>query len=225
MNLSDLAANVLQQRSTPDRIADALREAILRGTFEEGQSLRQDEIAAQFGVSRIPVREALRQLEAEGLVTIHLNKGAIVAVLSPSEVQELCEIRASLEATALQIAIPKLLESDFEKAAATLAATDQAADAAQWSRLNWEFHSTLYTPADRPRLLGLIKTLHINIDRYVRLQMEKMHYLERSQTEHYQILAACRQRNGEAATQLLKQHIDTAGQELVRYLQLREQAR
>ncbi|MEO0970070.1 MAG: GntR family transcriptional regulator, partial [Cyanobacteria bacterium J06639_18] len=84
MDLSELAANVLEkQRSTPDLIADALREAIIQGIFAEEQSLRQDEIAKQFGVSRIPVREALRQLEAEGLVKFYNNRGAVVSGLSP----------------------------------------------------------------------------------------------------------------------------------------------
>jgi DNA-binding GntR family transcriptional regulator len=220
MNLNDLAANVLQQqRSTPDLIADALREAILRGIFQEGQSLRQDEIAAQFGVSRIPVREALRQLEAEGLVTLHLNRGAVVSVLSPAEAQEIFEIRIALETTAIQLAIPKLTESDLEKAAMILKATDQTTDAAQWAKLNWEFHAMLYTPSERPRLLGMIKTLHVNIDRYVRLQMEKMDYLEKSQKEHYQLLEACRQQDTKATVKLLKQHINTAGEQLVAYLQ------
>lgn len=220
MNLGDLAANVLQQqRSTPDLIADALREAILRGIFQEGQSLRQDEIAAQFGVSRIPVREALRQLEAEGLVTLQLNRGATVSALSPAEAQEICEIRSALETTAIQLAIPQLTESDVEKAALILDATNQTTDAARWATLNWEFHAVLYTPANRPRLLTMIKTLHVNIDRYVRLQMEKMNYLEKSQKEHYQLLDACRQRDAKAAVKVLKRHIDTAGEELVAYLE------
>lgn len=220
MNLSDLAAEVLQQqRSTPDLIADALREAILRGIFQEGQSLRQDEIAAQFGVSRIPVREALRQLEAEGLVLLQLNRGATVSALSPAEAQEIGDIRAALETLAIQLAIPNLTESDLEKATVILEATDQTTDVTRWAKLNWEFHSRLYTPANRPRLLTTIKTLHVNIDRYVRLQFEKMHYLEKSQKEHYQLLDACRQRDTKAAVRLLKRHIETAGEQLVVYLQ------
>jgi DNA-binding GntR family transcriptional regulator len=220
MNLGDLAANVLQQqRSTPDLIADALREAILRGIFQEGQSLRQDEIAAQFGVSRIPVREALRQLEAEGLVTLQLNRGATVSALSPAEAQEICEIRSALETTAIQLAIPQLTESDLEKATLILDATNQTTDTARWATLNWEFHAALYTPANRPRLLTMIKTLHVNIDRYVRLQMEKMNYLEKSQKEHSQLLDACRQRDAKAAAKVLKRHIDTAGEQLVAYLE------
>ncbi len=220
MNLNDLAANVLQQqRSTPDLIADALREAIVGGIFQEGQSLRQDEIATQFGVSRIPVREALRQLEAEGLVTLHLNRGAMVSALSPAEAQEIFEIRSALEVKAIQLAIPKLTPSDLEKASEILAQTDQVTDAGMLAKLNWEFHATLYTTAERPRLLTIIKTLHLNVDRYVRLQMSQMDYLERSQKEHYQLLEACQQHDTKAAVRLLKRHIDTAGEQLVAYLQ------
>lgn len=220
MNFHDLVTNVLQnQRSTPDLIAEALREAILRGIFQEGQSLRQDEIATKFGVSRIPVREALKQLEAEGLVKLHLNRGATVSILSPAEAQEICEMRSALEATAIDLAIPKLTETDLEKANEILVATDSSTDPAQWAKLNWEFHSTLYEKADRPRLLATIKNLHINVDRYVRLQMAKMDYGEYSQKEHYQILKACRQKDVETAVKLLKEHIDRAGQKLVIYLQ------
>ncbi|MBH8560716.1 GntR family transcriptional regulator [Nostoc sp. CENA67] len=226
MNLNELAANVLQQqRSTPDLIADALREAILRGIFEEGQSLRQDEIATQFGVSRIPVREALKHLEAEGLVTLHLNRGAMVSVLTAAEAQEICEIRSALEVKAMQLAIPKLNTSDLEKAAVVLEASDQTSDAGVLAKLNWEFHATLYASAERPRLLTMIKNLHVNIDRYVRLQMAQMDYQERSQKEHYQLLNACRQQDTKAAVRLLKRHIDTAGEQLVTYLLQKAQKR
>ncbi|MDF5728693.1 MAG: GntR family transcriptional regulator, partial [Rhizonema sp. PD38] len=157
--------------------------------------------------------------EAEGLVTLHLNRGATVSVLTVAEAQEICEIRSALEAIAIQLAIPKLTDSDLEKAAVILEATEQATDAGLWAKLNWEFHATLYAVADRPRLLTMIKNLHINIDRYVRLQMAQMDYLERSQKEHYQLLDACRHRDTKAAVKLLKRHIDTAGEQLVAYLQ------
>lgn len=224
MNLHELAANI-QQRSTPDLIADALREAILQGIFQEGQSLRQDEIATQFGVSRIPVREALKQLEAEGLVTLHLNRGAMVSVLTDVEAQEICEIRSALEVKAMQLAIPKLKEADLAKAAVILEATDQASDAGTLAKLNWEFHATLYATAERPRLLTLIKTLHVNCDRYVRVQLAQTDYQDLSQKEHYQILAACQTQDTKAAIRLLKRHIDTAGEQLVAYLQRKEQKR
>lgn len=219
MNLTDLAATVLQhQRSTPDLIAEALRQAIQHGIFREGQSLRQDEIATQFGVSRIPVREALRQLEVEGLVTFHPNRGAMVTVLSPAEAQEIGEIRIALETMALQLAIPQLTNSDLDRAAAYLQETEQATDPTRWAELNWQFHAALYSPAKRPRLLGMIKTLHINVDRYIRLQMQELNYHERSQIEHHQLLAACHKQDVQGAVEILQNHIGWASQVLVAYL-------
>ncbi len=220
MKLTDLAAQVLQhQRSTPDLIAEALRQAIQHGIFTEGQSLRQDEIATQFGVSRIPVREALRQLEAEGLVSFHPNRGAMVTSLSPEAAQEICEIRLALETTALQLAIPQLTEADLDQAATILQTTEQTTDPVQWANLNWQFHAALYTPAHRPRLLSLIKMLHINVDRYIRLQIQALDYRDHSQQEHHQLLAACQQRDEKQATEILQHHIGAAAQQLVEYLQ------
>lgn len=220
MNLNDLAATVLQhQRSTPDLIAEALRQAIQHGIFHQGQSLRQDEIATQFGVSRIPVREALRQLEAEGLVTFHPNRGAMVSVLSAIEAKEICEIRIALETMALQLAIPQFTESDLDCAAALLQQTEQTSDPMRWAELNWQFHAALYTPAQRPRLIGMIRTLHVNVDRYIRLQMKELNYRERSQVEHHQLLAACRKQDVTGAIEILQQHIGRAAEQLVEYLQ------
>ena len=87
------------------------------------------------------------------------------------------------------------------------------------AKLNWEFHATLYATAERPRLLTMIKTLHVNCDRYVCVQMAQMDYQERSQKEHYQLLDACQKRDTKAAVRLLKRHIDTAGEQLIVYLQ------
>ena len=219
MNLSGLAANVLQQqRSTPDLIADALREAIIQGIFAAEQSLRQDEIAKQFGVSRIPVREALRQLEAEGLVKFYNNRGAVVSGLSLREAQEICEIRIALETMAIKFAIPNLQEVDFDKAQSILDATAKETDITRLGKLNWEFHSTLYAPAKRTRLLNMINNLHVSIERYVRLQMTKINYLERSHKEHYLLLDAYRNKDTSAAVRLLKRHINGAGKELMNYL-------
>lgn len=219
MDLTDIAAKVLQhQRSTPDLIAEALRQAIQHGIFQAGQSLRQDEIANQFGVSRIPVREALRQLEAEGLVTFHPNRGAMVSVLTAMEVQEICEIRLALETTALRLAIPHLSTADCDRAQALLQEA-QASDPLQWAELNWRFHAILYAAANRPRLLGMIKMLHVNIDRYIRMQMQEPSYRERNQTEHRQLLAACRNQETATALEILQQHIIQTTQQLVEHLQ------
>src|SRR5437868_10445798 len=88
---------VRRRRTTPGMVADVLRDAIRSGDLKGGQPLRQDELAAQFGLSRIPVREALRRLEGEGLVTVNPHRGAVVSILSNEELHEICEIRVALE--------------------------------------------------------------------------------------------------------------------------------
>jgi DNA-binding GntR family transcriptional regulator len=224
MDLQQLATEVtLQQHGTSETVAAILREAILRGLFQGGQQLHQEEIAAHLGVSRLPVREALRQLEQEGLVVYRLNRGAVVSELSADEVQEIYEIRCSLESLALRLAIPHLTPDDFQRATTILDTTDRETDVSQWGKLNRDFHTLLYAPARRSRLLSLITALHRNVDRYLRMEMVVLAYKERSQQEHRLILEACQQRDSSTAVTLLTQHIEVAGELLVRYLQQRNQ--
>ena len=223
-NLNSSLKNLVQplpHRSTPDLIAEALRQAIGRGLFSEGQSLRQDEIASQFGVSRIPVREALRQLEVEGLVIFHPNRGAMVSVLSAAEVREICEIQVALETMALALALPQLSNADLTQAATLLTALPQATDAGEWADCNWQFHAALYAPARRTRLLGLIKMLHVNLGRYMRLQQFEPSAQAQSLAEHQQLLDVCWRRDTAAATQILQQHLERAAAALVAQLEQR----
>src|ERR1043166_4231493 len=120
MNLSTTPESAIPRQSLTSAVADKLREQIIRGLIPEGAQLRQDHIAAQFQVSRIPVREALRQLDAEGLIAIVPNRGAIVPALSPDDIEELFSIRALLEPEVLKLSIPRLTQEDFSEAAAVL---------------------------------------------------------------------------------------------------------
>ena len=198
-----------KRQTTPSLVADVLRDAILSGRLPAGQSLPQDEIAAQFGLSRIPVREALRQLEGEGWVTLFPHRRAVVSALSYEELREIVEIRVLLETAALRLAIPHLSADDLARADEILAITDQDGDvAAHWSEHNWDFHATLYAPADRPRLLSMSKSLHDNIDRYLRRYRFILDdYKAQGQREHREILAACKRRDIDRAVTLLGRHI------------------
>ena len=220
MSISELDTEaVRRRRTTPGMVADVLRDAIMRGVLKGGQPLRQDELAAQFGLSRIPVREALRQLEGEGLVTVNPHRGAVVSTLSSDELQEICEIRSALETMALRLAIPHLDEETLAHAEAILVETDRETDVLEhWSKNNWRFHSTLYLPAHRPRLLAMIKNLHDTIDRYLRLHVSILNYKAKGQEEHWQLLDACRRRDTAAAVALLEQHIQTVAVLLAAYL-------
>lgn len=204
---------------TTETIANALRNEILLGTRKSNTPLRQDEIAARFGVSKIPVREALQQLKTEGLVTFYPNRGAVVSVLSSAEVEEIYIMRIALETVALQRAIPHLTIADLARAEALLTTLDQEPQVARWSELNWEFHALLYRPANLPRLLSWMSTLHTNVARYMVLYLAGMDYQATSQQEHRAILAACRQGQSDQACDLLRRHLQSAADQLVQVLQ------
>ncbi len=200
---------------------EALRERILRGDYPEGAPLRQDAIAAEFGVSRIPVREALRQLEAEGLVTINPHHGATVSSLSIDEVRELFELRALIEADLLRRAIPRMAPADLERAAEILDEYEEAfrsGDVGEWGELNWEFHSTLLAPAERPLTMGVVESLQNQSDRYIRLQLSLTSGQTRANEEHRAILDAVREGEADRACALLAAHITGAGRSLVDFL-------
>src|SRR5690242_5542098 len=110
-------ARFAAHRSTPGLIADAIRAGILDGTIVAGQQLVQDDLAHAFGTSRIPVREALRQLESDGIVAYHPHRGASVALLTAHDVKEIYEMRAPLEKLALRLAVPNLDRTHLTAAA------------------------------------------------------------------------------------------------------------
>jgi len=212
----------LKRPTVVSMTADALRDRILRGDYAEGVPLRQDAIAQDLGVSRIPVREALRQLEAEGLVTFSPHRGAIVSCLSLKEIRELFEIRAEIESDLLRRAIPEMGSEDFARASEILTAYDGAlrsGEVAVWGALNWQFHSTLYAPADRALSMGIVSKLHQHSDRYLRLQLALTHGESRARQEHRAILAAVKKRDTTKACQLLRDHVLGAGKSLVSFLE------
>ncbi|WP_245301845.1 GntR family transcriptional regulator [Bradyrhizobium sp. LTSP885] len=187
---------------------EALRRAISSGELAPGLQLRQDELAERFGTSRIPVREALRQLEAEGFVTILPNRGAVVSDLSIDEVVELLEIRIALECHALRLAIPAMGEMDLDEATKILRSYDREPDPAQWGAFNWTFHATLYAPCNRPRLLTMIEANYGHVGRFTRALVSRATGKERPQREHYRLLELCREGETEKAIRLLREHIE-----------------
>lgn len=219
MDISKLATSVLQQqRSTPGLVADGIRLAILRGQLSPGQILKQEELAKQFGLSRVPVREALRQLEAEGLVVSYPHRGTVVASLSPEDIAEVFFIRITLETTVLQLAVPKMTESDFLKAETILDQTDKNPNPAYSAEQNWAFHEALYAPAGMPRLLNIVKTLHHHALPYHLVGFVAVDFKKESQDGHRQILVACRKRDAEAAAVALRTHLSESGKSIVLYV-------
>jgi DNA-binding GntR family transcriptional regulator len=213
----------IPRQSLTSAVADKLRDQIIRGEIPEGAQLRQDAIASQYQVSRIPVREALRQLDAEGLIAIVPNRGAVVPALSPEDVEELFSIRSLLEPEVLKMSIPLLTEEDFSQADVVLrkyvSELRREDHVSAWGRLNWEFHSILYSRANQPRFMAIIRNVNNSGERYTRLQLYLTHGMKRANDEHHQILDLCRQRDVAAACRLLRQHIRYAGESLKQALE------
>src|SRR5262245_15209792 len=213
---------VVQRQTIASMTVAALRERILRGDYPEGEPLRQDALADQLGVSRIPVREALRQLEAEGLVTFNPHRGAVVSSLSLDEIDELFELRAEIECDLLRRAIPQMTDEQLERANDVLDEFQdalRAGEAARWGPLNWHFHAALYAPAERNFTMGVLQKLHQHSDRYFRMQLLLTHGGNRANEEHREILGAVARKDVTNACQLMRAHILGAGSSLRLLLQ------
>lgn len=229
MGLGTSSESASPRRSLFSAVADKLRDQIIRGEIAEGTQLLQDAIATQYQVSKIPVREALRQLEAEGLITIVPNRGAVVPALSPDDIDELFSIRSLLEPEVLKRSIPHLTEEDFSQAEAILKTfVDELRrddHVSGWGRLNWEFHSALYSKANQPRFMATIRNINNSGERYTRLQLYLTHGIKRANEEHHRLLELCRERDVTVACKLLREHIEYARQSLKQVLlQRRESA-
>jgi DNA-binding GntR family transcriptional regulator len=216
-----VAGRKLQRQTVVESATDELRRRILSGEFREGEALRQDALAEEFGISRIPVREAFRQLAAEGLVTIHAHRGAVVSSLSPEEIAELFDLRALLEPDLIRRAVPRIGPADIAEAERILvgyAAAIDRADLNAWGELNTEYHLALYRPAGRVQTLAMVRTLLANTDRYTRLQLAVADGTERAKAEHAELLDICRRGAAEEAARFTRRHVLEVKRDLLRLI-------
>ncbi|NQZ21251.1 MAG: GntR family transcriptional regulator [Colwellia sp.] len=209
-------------------VVETLREKILSGEIKAGQPLRQAALAEELNVSRIPVREALLQLEAEGLVSFEPHKGATATELTASQVDELFELRAMLEADLLASSIPHISDEKLAEATELLSRLDKALGkenaANTWSELNSDYHNCLYSGANRPQTQDLVNTLNKNADRYIRMHLLWAGGISKAESEHNELLALCKARDVEKSVALLKQHILGSRDEIKEFLSERERA-
>ncbi|MDK8874638.1 GntR family transcriptional regulator [Paracoccus sp. SSJ] len=210
--------NLGQAPTASDIILKFIRDSIADGSLDEGEPIRQDDVARMFNVSKIPVREALKRLEAEGLVEFQRNKGAIVTSVSEPEIAQIFETRAILESNAIRLSVPHMTPETFTDAEAFCDAFARETDVAQWSALNWQFHSRLYLDAQRPFLVRTIRSVNDRLERYLRIQLALSHGQGTADREHREILAACRAGDAEKAGKLVYDHIMGACSSLLHHL-------
>jgi DNA-binding GntR family transcriptional regulator len=212
------APNLGVAPSASEVIAKHLRDAIISGHFAEDEPIRQDDIAKVFNVSKIPVREALKRLEAEGLVQFQRNKGAVVTRISEPELAQIFEVRVLLEVQAIRLAVPKMTQDHINRALAICDEFMTDDNVGRWAELNWAFHTCLYEAAERPFLLNLIRSIHDKVERYLRLQMSFAEGKLRADQEHREILQACADRDVDKAAELIDHHIIGVCRELYAHL-------
>lgn len=220
---SNRLSNILSSEQLPSHLArslieERLRAAILDGRLPCGMAVRQQELATLFGVSRMPVREALRQLEAQGLLKVVQHKGAVVAPLISGDSAETYALRILLESEALRLSIPLLGEEDFEVAARCIETLEIETDYSEIGRLNHLFHMTLYAKAPNRRLLRLVEEGLNEEERFLRFNLSSMGLAKLSQEDHRALLQATRDRNIELAVQLLAQHLQRGIDAISRHL-------
>jgi DNA-binding GntR family transcriptional regulator len=199
-------------------IEETLRSAILDGRLPCGTALRQQDLADLFGVSRMPVREALRQLEAQELLSVTTHKGAVVAPLIQGDATETYELRILLESEAMRQSIPLLTSADHALAAGYIEELETQHDYSEIGRLNRLFHMALYSKAPNKRLLRLVEDGLNEEERFLRFNLEAMGLGKLSQEDHRAMLQAVIERDVELSVKLLTHHLNRGVEVITRFL-------
>jgi DNA-binding GntR family transcriptional regulator len=218
-------------RALVDRLAATIQSRVLAGEIPTGTRLRQVALAEEFGVSRTPVREALRKLHASGLVEVAPHRGAVVRVPATREIREAYEVRADLEGLAAELAASRFEESQirrlyeaeelFRRSVATLIArrdkrpnaAPTSAELANWMHANDAFHQAVHDAAGNERLRRTIAELHRSLPRNLTsiVLSESKRLLRENVAEHGAVLAAIERGDSAGARKLMVEHVQHAG--------------
>jgi len=206
--------NSRQFRTVGDMVYEVLREGILKGVFQPGERMRQDQLAEAIGVSRIPVRSALMQLESEGLITFNPYRGAVVNKLSAKEMREIYELRALLEAHALRKAVDVMTPERLAHLEQLAVELNAIKDGEEFLSRRNEFYRELYDHDLQARTVGLIERLRAEAGRY--WLERKVDYVSRpGQRDHLHLIEFIKAGDIDAAVTWLQEHLQRVCDELV----------
>ncbi|MEP1768330.1 MAG: GntR family transcriptional regulator [Sulfitobacter sp.] len=211
----------LDASNAPQRAADVIREAIVSGLLPSGSSLKQTSIADALQCSKIPVREALRELEGQGLVDFETNRGFVVSSTSVSEMMESFKLRLHLEKFAVRESLPKATQGDLDRVEALIDEFETLKDVSVSSHWNLKLHLAFYAPAKMRHLDRMIKRAHTIAHRYTHMYMQNHGEGVETQDEHRKILDAYRQGEVDLAVALMDSHISVASNRFARDLKPR----
>lgn len=199
-------------------VAASIREDILAGVLEPGAALRQDMLADRYAVSSIPVREALRQLEAQGLVTVSAHRGGFVRGMSEAEADEIFFLRRQIEPDLVARAVAAAATDAFKEAERLFKEMNDEltrnGPTAAFGDLHWRFHRAIYSPSGREQSISLLDRLYIQSERYIRLHLRSKIRAPRSKKEHKTLLDACLAGRSREAAKLVRAHIEGTADDL-----------
>lgn len=201
----------LQYVTLGEMVHAIIRQAIVNGVLEPGERLRQDVIAEAIGVSRLPVRSALLQLESEGLVVLYPHRGFTVRELTPAQVREIYEIRGVLESHALRRAIAAMGPERIKRLEDLAGQLDHAESGDDFVQLSFAFYRELYDAKENPLLVSLIERLHSDVGRY----WLSRRLVDHQESAHAQLLGHARTGDTDAAVEWLKAHLEDVAEQLI----------
>lgn len=216
-------ADVAGLRTAAQYVYDYLRDAILRGRLRGGERIDQDAVARQLGVSRMPVREAIRRLDTEGFVVNRPNRGAVVTALGPEALLELFEMRSVLEGLAVALALPAIddaAQADLEDRVHRMRVAEP--DPATWIELHDAFHDSICRLARRPRLAAHVRNLRQSVVPYLRLYLSAYREPEMPGFEHGTLLNAIKRGDPKIAEATMREHVMSAASGVVEFLRRSE---
>lgn len=211
-----------RRQTTQEWVTNVLREAILRGYYDDGIPLETTKLAEQLGVSRMPVRAALLQLENEGLVTQQPHKKAVATKLSAEEVKKIYEIRYELESLATKLAIVNLTTEDIEFLETKIIEMDNVKSIDEFVSLNKEFHNRLSELSDNKILTDINRQLRNNVDRYLRLYISDDYNIYLANKEHKELLEAIKAKDVDVACKVMRKHLSHTCEAVVKFLEERK---
>lgn len=209
------------RQSLPDVIVADLRNRILSGDLAEGELIRQEVLAEEYDVSRMPVREALKRLDAEGLVVFINNRGATVTKHTLDEISEMFDIRTLLEVDLFKRAIPLMTEENFAECEAIFKEMQDSyseGNVAAWGPLNARFHAALYAAAKRDLTTNLLDRVSLQSNRYVSMHIDKLKKSDNAQQDHRGLLELARQGDIVTAAEKLRFHIEDTKRQVLEHI-------
>lgn len=193
--------------TTASDIADQMRLDLDAGAWAPGEALKQEELAERYSASRMPVREALLQLHAEGLIHMQPNRGAVVVQLDENDVIEIFDLRIQVETYLLTHAIPRHGAKSLARVAAIQHQLEVEDSRSGWLSGDKQFHACLYEPAEKPRAFGIASMLRAQVERYGLRVLRPASRRSEWATEHGDLIAAARRNDVAASIHVLEKHL------------------